>query len=129
MAKNQIFRKIPDEILYKDVLSLFGIKDINASFTFTKKDLINLNVVDNINLIKERLSECYLPCKFKVYFNNNTEKGLITILRHMLKTRDLKLVSKEKYMKGEKYLQYKIESDKIEENNNLNKGSIIVRFD
>jgi hypothetical protein len=137
MAKDQLFKKIPDDELFNHILKLYGISDLNQNYTFTKYDLQNIRTIENMNLIRDKLSECYLPCKFKHYLDIKDEKDLVTILRQILKTRNYKLVSKEKYMKGKKYLIYKIESDedfKITINNELNtdiqsKNSILVRFD
>ncbi len=137
MAKDQLFKKIPDDELFNHILKLYGISDLNQNYTFTKYDLQNIRTIENMNLIRDKLSECYLPCKFKHYLDIKDEKDLVTILRQILKTRNYKLVSKEKYMKGKKYLIYKIELDedfKITINNELktdiqSKNSILVRFD
>ncbi len=140
MAKDQLFKKIPDDELFNHILKLYGISDLNQNYSFTKYDLYNFKTIENMGLIREKLSECYLPCKFKHYLDIKDEKDLITILRQILKTRNYKLVSKEKYMKGKKYLIYKIELDdeyKTLLNKNSDeiiqdiqtKNSILVRFD
>ena len=76
-------------------------------FYFTKQDLTNLNIIDKMNNIKEKLQIYYLPCKSKVYLKDLNEKKCITILRQFLKHIDYNLKLKEKYIKGKKiYLYY-----------------------
>ena len=43
--------------------------------------------------------------------NGLTEKNVITILRQCVRVYGYKIVSKEKYMKGEKYILYQLEMD------------------
>ena len=72
------------------------------NFHFTKEDLENLNIVDKINEIKEKLEIYYLPCKAKMYLKDLTEKKCITILRQFLKYIDYNLKMKEKYIRYKK---------------------------
>ena len=106
--KNQLFRRNPDRYIINDLMMVFNINSLDdKNFHFTKDDLINLNIIDKINEIKEKLEIYYLPCKAKMYLENLTEKKCITILRQFLKYIDYNLKLKEKYIKGTKnYLYY-----------------------
>ena len=119
--KNQLFRRNPDRYIINDLMSIFNIKSLDdKNFYFTKIDLINLNIVEKIHKIKEKLEIYYLPCKANMYLLNLTEKKTITILRQFLKYIDYNLKMKEKYIKGKKnYLYY------IQKNNE----KILVTFD
>ena len=119
--KNQLFRRNPDRYIINDLMLVFNIKSLDdKDFHFTKEDLENLNIVDKINEIKEKLEIYYLPCKAKMYLVDLTEKKCITILRQFLKYIDYNLKMKEKYIKGKKNYLYFIEK---------NKQKIIISFD
>ena len=114
--KNQLFRRNPDRYIINDLMSIFNIKYLDdKNFHFTKLDLINLNIVQKINEIKEKLEIYYLPCKASIYLINLTVKKTITILRQFLKYIDYNLKMKEKYIKGEKNYLYFLQkvNDKI----------------
>ena len=136
MTKDQLFRKIPDDELFIELLNIYGIKDINDTHPFTRNDIKSLNTMEKIISLKDRIAECYVACKFRQYFNLETEKNLITILRQFLKTRNMNLVSKEKYVKGVKFLIYNLqpmitENNEVEMNNTTNTdgtNSILVTF-
>ena len=106
--KNQLFRRNPDRYIIDNLMMVFNINSLDdKNFHFTKEDLENLNIVDKINEIKEKLEIYYLPCKAKVYLKDLNEKKCITILRQFLKHIDYNLKLKEKYIKGVKnYLYY-----------------------
>ena len=95
-----------------------------------KKDLEELNTIDNLNQLKDKLASYYIPCKAKLYVNNIDHKRAITILRQFLKTQNYTLSSKEKYIKGIKYNTYTVVS--ITNNLNINKNKerkIIINFE
>ena len=71
--------------------------------------------------------------------NNLTEKNVITILRQILKPRGYVIASKEKYMKGHKFITYTVKqkevieyipitSNKPEETITKSKKPIIITF-
>jgi hypothetical protein len=112
--KNQLFRRNPDRYIINDLMIAFKIKSLDdEDFYFTKHDLINLNIVNKINNIKEKLEIYYLPCKAKIYLENINEKKCITILRQFLKYIDYNLKLKEKYIKGKKNYLYFIHTNKV----------------
>ena len=121
MAKNQLFKVIPDRNFVVELLNLYGIKDFYDTHYFTVAKLID---------ITDRLKEYYIPCKAKVYLRNIDMKRCIVILRQFLKCHNFTLYSKEKYFKKVKHTTYRIVS-----NNegimtpNKKSDSIVVSFD
>ena len=108
MKKNQLFRKIPDEIIIKKVLLAFGYNSFNDKKTFSRKDLEKIKTVDKISELKPELEKYYLPCKSRSYLNGLNEKNVITVLRQCIKTCGYSVSSKEKYLKGDKFIVYTI---------------------
>ena len=119
--KSQLFRRNPDRYIINDLMVIFNIKSLDdEDFYFTKQDLTNLNIIDKMNNIKDKLQIYYLPCKAKVYLNDLKEKKCITILRQFLKYIDYNLKLKEKYIKGKKNYLYHIYS---------NNEKVLITFD
>jgi len=108
MKKDQLFKKNPSNDLFNKVLKAFGLSSVDDSRSFSRKDLAYIKTVAHINAIKPELEECYLPCKSRTYLNSLTEKNVITILRQILKTRNYTITSREKYMKGCKFIIYNL---------------------
>jgi hypothetical protein len=120
-SKNQLFRRNPDRYIISDLLKIFNIESLDdTNFYFTKLDLLNLDIIDNMNKLKNRLEVYYIPCKSKVYLNDIDEKKCITILRQFLKYMDYNLKLKEKYVNGVKNYQYFIV---------CNKKKVVIEFD
>tara|TARA_B110000211_G_C14013817_1_gene524450 strand:+ start:773 stop:1192 length:420 start_codon:yes stop_codon:yes gene_type:complete len=111
MVKDQLFKKYPTNELYDNIINSFGIYDIDSKYTFSRNDLKHLKTVDKINALKPYLEKCYIPCKARTYLNNLTEKNVITVLRQILKIRGYNVSSREKYIKGHKYILYKVEKN------------------
>ena len=139
MKKDQLFKKNPSNELFTKVLESFGLVDLNDKRSFSRKDLKYIKTVEKINNLKSELEECYLPCKARTYLNGLNEKNVITILRQILKTRNHSITSREKYMKGSKFIIYtlcKMESKKYkpllqiqpEEGNLDNEKPIVITF-
>tara|TARA_B100000902_G_scaffold104842_1_gene107027 strand:+ start:104 stop:472 length:369 start_codon:yes stop_codon:yes gene_type:complete len=120
-SKNQLFRRNPDRYIISDLLKIFNIESLDdTNFYFTKQDLLNLDIIDNMNKLKNRLEVYYIPCKSKVYLNDIDVKKCITILRQFLKYMDYNLKLKEKYLNGVKNYQYFIV---------CNKKKVVIEFD
>ena len=115
MVKDQLFKAYPTNELFNKVISAFGFVDIANTTPFSRNDLKYLKTVEKINLLKPYLEKCYIPCKARTYLNNLTEKNVITILRQILKTKGYIVTSKEKYMKGHKFIVYRITEKKLDE--------------
>jgi len=120
-VKNQLFRRNPDRYIISDLLKIFNIESLDdTNFYFTKQDLLNSDIIDNMIKLKNKLEIYYIPCKSKLYLEDIDEKKCITILRQFLKHMNYNLKLKEKYVNGVKNYQYFIVS---------NKKKIIIDFD
>tara|TARA_B100001093_G_scaffold518923_2_gene605590 strand:- start:817 stop:1239 length:423 start_codon:yes stop_codon:yes gene_type:complete len=108
MKKDQLFKKNPSDELFQKILNAFGLKDLEDKRSFSRKDLKYIKTVEKINNLKSDLEEYYLPCKARTYLNGLNEKNVITILRQILKTRNYTISSREKYMKGVKFIIYNL---------------------
>ena len=108
MKKDQLFKKNIDDELFTKILNSFGLQNLDDSRSFSRKDLKILKTVEKIRGLKLELEECYLPCKARTYLNGLDEKNVVTILRQILKTRNHTISSREKYMRGEKFIIYSL---------------------
>ena len=106
--KNQNFRKNPDMQIIQSILETFGLDNLEDDRFFTKEHMKEINTIDNINLLKSKLNEYYLPCKSKIYLNNITEKKCITILRQFVKNYNYKVIGIEKSIGGRKQTTYRL---------------------
>ena len=108
LMNNQLFKVIPTEEVCLEVLYCFGLHSIDDTTNFSKNDLETLCTVQKIYLIKEKLEQFYIPCKARTYLNELSPKNCITILRQILKTFGRTVTSREKYIRGVKYVIYQI---------------------
>ena len=137
MTKNQLFKNLPTKEIVNKVLVCFNIENLeNSKITFCRKDIINFDSVTKLNAIKSELKEFYLPCKARTYLNDLNEKNIVTILRQILKHHNYNVLSKEKYLRGEKFILYTIVAiDNLVEDTinikhlHIEKKSIIINFD
>ena len=137
MTKNQLFKSLPTKEIVNKVLMCFNIENLeNSKITFCRKDIINFDSVKKLNKIKAELKEFYLPCKARTYLNDLNEKNIVTILRQVLKHHNYNVLSKEKYLRGEKFILYTIvaSNNVVEDKKNIKhlhieKKSIIINFD
>jgi len=134
MVLNQLFAHRPSLELINKILPKFGIQNINDNKTeFTLLDMKKLNTLTAIISFENEIKECYIPCKRDKYLSNLDDKALITVLRQMLKMHDYDLFSREKFIKGTKYLVYHIitkqEKDFIKRSKKPQKKEITIIFD
>ena len=137
MPKNQLFKKIPTKEILNKVLLCFDIQNLqNSKVSFCRKDIVRLGSVSKLNNITDLLKEYYLPCKARTYLNDLNEKNIVTILRQILKHFNYNIISKEKYLRGEKFILYNIiaNTDVQEDEHNvkhlqIEKKTIIINFD
>ena len=108
MTINQLFKNKPPLILINELIKGYGLENINDFKTFSKRDIKLLNIVKHIYDLSAKFDDYYLPCKKKIYFNQLNVKKSITILRQCLKLYNYRLISKEKYIKSEKIIIYRI---------------------
>ena len=137
MIINQLFVKKPPIELINKLIKAFGLNDLNDSREFSQLDIEKNNTIKNIHNLEKEISQCYIPCKRKNYIDNIkniTHKEIITIFRQMLKTHNYDLYSREKFIKGTKYLVYKIitKNDKLiisKTKKKLPKKEYVIVFD
>ena len=72
--KNQLFKISPDLKITNDILLLFGLNSLDDNHSFTKQNLIDMNIVGRMNKNIEMIKKYYIPCKAK-YLDNLTEKN------------------------------------------------------
>ena len=68
----------------------------------------DVDTVQKITDLKERLEEYYIPCKSKKYLTDLNEKKCITILRQFVKIHHYKCIGMEKSIKGKKCMTYRL---------------------
>ena len=108
MPPNQLFRMIPDLQIVKDILEAFGLDNLEDTRLFTKEHMTDINTVQKLTELHDRLKEYYLPCKSKKYIVDLNEKKCITILRQFAKIHDYKCIGMEKSIKGKKMMTYRL---------------------
>lgn len=136
MKKNQLFRKtLPDDIIHK-IVEAFGFKCLDDRRCFSRADLLKLNTVAQIKELKTILEMYYLPCKARTYLNDLNEKNVVTILRQCVKTKGYTICSREKYLKGDKFIIYNLCPINMKEFISVTNGSVdmqnketIITFD
>lgn len=106
--KNQLFRYTPPRDVLHKILEVFGLKDLDDNRNFTRNDMEKLNTLENICQMKSVLEEYYLPCKARTYLNDISYKNVITILRQIIRLYGYSVISREKYMKGDKFIIYQL---------------------
>ena len=134
MVLNQLFAHRPPLELVNKMLPKFGIKDIKDNTTeFTLLDMAQLNTIAAIQAFENEIKECYIPCKRDKYVGTLDDKSLITVLRQFLKMHDYDLQSREKFIKGTKYIVYHVitknEKDFIKKSSKPIKKEITIVFD
>ena len=108
MVNNQLFRKTPPREICLKILNAFGLKDFTDTRNFSRKDLEVIKCLDQINEFKDELQEYYIPCKSRTYLNELNTKNVITILRQIVRLHNYSVVSREKYIKGDKFMIYQL---------------------
>jgi len=111
MVVNQLFTHKPPIELLNKLIKAFGLKDINDSREFSQIDMDKHNTLSTFHTLEKELGDCYIPCKRKDYIDNIKNiiyKEAVTIFRQILKAYNYDLYSKERFIKGKKYLVYKI---------------------
>ena len=106
--KNQNFKKNPDIQIIQSILETFGLDNLEDDRFFTKEHMKEINTKENINILKSKLNEYYLPCKSKIYLNNINEKKCITILRQFVKNYNYKVIGIDKSIGGKKQTTYRL---------------------
>ena len=136
MTKNQLFRSIPPRSLCLEVINAFGLEGFEDSRNFSRQDLVKVNCVEKLNSLKSKLADYYLPCKSRTYLNDLNTKNVITLLRQLVRLFGFSVSSREKYIKGDKFIIYQLvpsertDYNPIKINNNFDQSdNNIVIFD
>ena len=108
MPKNQLFRQVPPREICQKVLDAFGIHDLDDTTNFSRKDLDAVGCVQKMEELKPLLMKYYLPCKARTYLNDLNTKNTITVLRQIVKLYGYSISSREKYIKGDKFIIYQL---------------------
>ena len=108
MPKNQLFRKTPPNELCVKVLAAFGLRGFSDATYFSRKDLESTCCVEALSSLKQELAEYYLPCKARTYLNDLNSKNAITVLRQISRLHGYCVQSREKYIKGDKFIIYQL---------------------
>ena len=137
MVNNQLFRKTPPRGICLKILNAFGLKDFTDTRNFSRKDLEVIKCLDQINEFKDELQEYYIPCKSRTYLNELNTKNVITILRQIVRLHNYSVVSREKYIKGDKFMIYQLVPSEtrnyqpvtISTNSDNNGNDYVIKFD
>jgi hypothetical protein len=137
MVFNQLFITKPSVEDINKIIKLLGLNDINDSNEFTILDMEKNKTLQKFINNEKIFKMYYMPCKRKIFYEKLTNKKCITICRQFLKTIDKDIITREKYIKGTKYLIYKIiskdDKEKInrekKENSINSPKEIVLTFD
>lgn len=124
MKINQLFNKSMSEDVLMQLLSCFGLHSLTDRKSFKKHDLVALKTITKLESMKHVLEEYYLPCKFKLYLDDISEKKAITVLRQVLRLFEYHIASRERNINNKKIIFYTLESDKeLENSTNIKKDT------
>jgi hypothetical protein len=119
----KLFRQNPSLELIEELCKACGLHSIHDINWFSRQQ-IQLDVFEN--LLPE-LEPYYIPCKAHEYlYSPLTINRAITILRQVLRTQNLNLVSKEKTSGSEKVFLYQIQNTVLQ--NKFLQDEICISF-
>ena len=129
MVKNQLFRVNPTLEFTENFLKLFVPKGFDEYYQFSRQTIVDKNILKKINIpyFSDMFKKIYLPCKYKNYIQNITEKKCITVLRQLLKIHSYNVIGSEKYSNGKKKLVYNIK--KLNPEKKVKKYNLTLKFD
>jgi hypothetical protein len=126
MSLFQLFKKKPSDDIINEVLQVTGFNSLDDPKEVSRTYIDSDSVIKKYLEIQENVAAFYIPCKSKKYIMEiPTGKNIITIIRHLLKTRGYSVQSQEKYKSGQKTIIYKIAPKPDSNNNELH----IIKFD
>lgn len=126
MSLFQLFKKKPSDEIIDELLQVTGFNSLENPKIVSRSHLESPDVINKYLTIQTNILPFYIPCKSKKYIlDNPTAKNIITVIRHLLKTRGYSVQSQEKYQSGQKTVFYKIVSKANEEPENLH----VIKFD
>jgi len=129
MSLFQLFKKKPTDDIIKELLYVTGFNSLEDPKEISRIQLATTEVIDKYLKIQPDIANFYIPCKAKIYITEEpTAKNIITIIRHILKTRGYFVQSQEKYQSGHKTVFYKI-APKNTKNTKAIQELHVVKFD
>ena len=129
MGKHQLFSKVPPKELILKLLHCFGFTDFDDRRCICKKYFKKLKILENIEILLPELQKYYLPCKAKTYLHKLTNNSAMTLLRQCIRPYNYVVIGKEKYINGEKIINYNLESKaKVQLKPIIENENIIVTF-
>lgn len=126
--KSQYFKVHPTDEIVNKVIECFHLNSLDDDKIFTRNDLIYHNVVDNVSDISHQLEHFYFPHKIKWVLNDLTEKSVINILRHFVKTRGYNVHCFGNQKKEVSYRVIKKDYKKVDSNFKVSQGEFILNF-
>lgn len=110
---DQLFREHPPFELVNSILYLLTNKDLDKikTYNFSRKIILNKNIIESIQVYIPELKKYYLKCKHSKYLENLNDKKIITLFRQIIRCYDYSIRAIEKYSDGHKYLLYIIEKN------------------
>jgi hypothetical protein len=126
MSLFQLFKKKPSDEIIDELLQLTGFNSLENPKVVSRSHLESPEVINKYLKVQTNILPFYIPCKSKKYMlDDPSAKNIITIVRHLLKTRGYYVNSQEKYQSGHKMIFYKIIAKADEQPEN----SYVVKFD
>ena len=111
--KSQLFKITPDGQIVQKILESFGLENLEDTRLFTKNHMKDIGTIQKLIDLNDILKDYYLPCKGKKYMvksgDNNPDKKCITLLRQFIKVHNYNCPGREKSIKGEKIMTYRLE--------------------
>ena len=106
---NQLFREIPPLEFVVKILLLFIPNGFDTTYQFSRQDIKDKKVIEQLKEYIPELEKYYLKCKRIKYLQDLTSKKIITLLRQILRPHKHRVIAHEKYSFGKKYLLYNLE--------------------
>jgi hypothetical protein len=131
MGKHQLYKETPHLELVLKILACFGFENLEDKRCICKKYFKKMNVLENIKKLIPELTKYYLPCKAKTYLTFINNNSVMTILRQILRPHNYIIVSREKYINGEKLINYNLVNKnnlKFEPITPITEDSLVVTF-
>ena len=107
-SKNQLFKITPPMDVVLEIIKIYGLNNLDDNRNFSRRDLSIMGTVDKIIEMKPLLEKYYLPCKSRTYLNGLNDKNVITILRQIVRPYGYLVFSREKYIRGDKFIIYQL---------------------
>lgn len=109
--RHQMLREPVPHALVTAFVRLFGLESLNDTRPFTATCIEHYNTIVRFgHEIVPQLLPYYVPCKAAKYLHADpmTWKKIITVLRQVCRPYGYRVVSREKYSHGNKFLLYQL---------------------